>query len=56
MAIREKVLGGRHPEVAESLDHLAALLRRERREAEASAAEGRARDIRAQHDRENPNR
>ena len=54
IAIEEKVLGPRHPDLARSLDNYAALLREEGRDAEARPLEARARDIRTRHAWEQP--
>ncbi len=54
LAIREKALGPEHPQVAQSLENYAALLRKLVREAEAGKMEARAQAIRAKHAEENP--
>ena len=46
LAIWEKVLGPRHPHVAESLEKYASLLRESRRDTEAAKVEARAKAIR----------
>ncbi len=54
LAIREKVLGPEHPDVAQSLENYAALLRKTNREAESARMEARAKAIRAMHSQKNP--
>ena len=54
LAIWERTLGPEHPNVAQSLENYAALLRETNREAEAARMEARAKTIRAKHARENP--
>ena len=54
LAIREKALGPEHPDVAQSLENYAALLRDTGRGAEAVELEARATAIRAKHAEENP--
>ena len=56
LAIREKALGPEHPDVAQSLESYAALLRNTQRTTEATMMELRAKAIRAKHARENPAR
>jgi Tfp pilus assembly protein PilF len=46
LEIKEKSLGKNHPNIATSLENLAALLRKTNREAEAQEMEERARGIR----------
>ncbi len=46
LAITEKALGPQHPDVAESLEYYAALLRETGRSAEAADMEARAKAIR----------
>ncbi len=54
MAIVEKALGPDHPDVAQSLENYAALLRKTGRSAEAEKLEARAEAIRAKHAEQNP--
>ncbi len=54
LAIREKALGPQHPDVAQSLENYAALLRNMNREDEVAKMEARAKAIRAKHAQENP--
>ena len=56
LAIREKALGPEHPDVAQSLESYAALLRNTQRTTEATKMEARAKAIRAKHAKENPQR
>ncbi len=49
-----KALGPDHPDVAQSLENYAALLRETGRSAEAKEMEARAKAIRAKHAEENP--
>jgi len=51
VAIREKNLGPEHPDVAQSLDAYAALLRQAGQKADAEKMEDRARKIRAKRPR-----
>ena len=51
VAIREKNLGPEHPDVAQSLDAYAALLRQAGQKADAEKMEARARKIRAKRPR-----
>ncbi len=51
LAIEEKALGPEHPDVAQSLENYAALLRKTGRSAEAAKMEARAKAIRAKHAR-----
>ncbi len=51
LAIRENALGSQHPDVAESLENYATLLRETGRATEASKLETRAEAIRAKHAR-----
>ncbi len=53
LAIGEKALGAEHPDVAQSLENYAALLRKTRRGAEAENMEARAKAIRAKHAEQN---
>ena len=55
-AIREKALGPEHPNVAQSLENYAALLRKTGRATEASKMEARAEAIRSKHNKEAPQR
>ncbi len=50
LAIREKALGPEHPDVAQSLDNYAALLRETGRADEAAEMEARAKAIRAKYE------
>ena len=54
LAILEKALGPKHPDVATSLENYASLLRKTGRGNEALAMETRAGLIRAQHRAQNP--
>ncbi len=54
LAIREKVLGPEHREVAQSLEDYATALRKANRAAEAAPMEARAKAIRTRHAQENP--
>lgn len=54
LEIWEKALGPDHPEVATILGNYAELLRRTRRESEATSLELRAKAIRKKHAEENP--
>ncbi len=54
LAIREKALGPEHPDVAQSLENYAALLRNTELNDEAEKLEARAKAIRARHAKENP--
>ncbi len=49
LAIREKALGPEHPDVAQSLENYAALLRNTELNDEAEKLEARAKAIRARH-------
>ncbi len=53
-AIREKALGPEHPNVAQSLENYADLLRKTGRDAEVRKLEARAKAIRAKHAEQNP--
>ena len=54
LAIRQKALGPKHPDVATALENYAALLRETGRHTEAVKLEARARAIRAKHAEQNP--
>ncbi len=54
LAIREKALGPQHPDVAQSLENYAGLLRETGRSEEAEELEARAKAIRAKHAEQNP--
>ena len=54
LRIDEKALGPEHPDVAQSLENSAALLRETGRGAEAAKLEARAKVIRAKHAEANP--
>ncbi len=54
LAINEKALGPEHPDVAQSLENYAALLRQTTRADEAVEMEARAKAIWAKHAQENP--
>ncbi len=54
MAFQETALGPDHPDVAETRENYAALLRETGRSAEATKMEVRAKAIRAKHAEENP--
>ncbi len=54
LAILEKTLGPDHPNVAQSLENYAALLREINRKTEAAELEARAKAIRTKHAKENP--
>ena len=54
LAIREKVLDSEHPDVAQSLENYAALLRKTGRGNEAAWMETRAKAIRTKHAEQNP--
>ncbi len=56
LAIREKVLGSEHPDVASVLENYAVLLHRLNRHAKADKMEARAQAIRAKHAQEIPQR
>ncbi len=56
LAIREKALGPKHPDLATALENYASLLRKTERTTEATKMEARAEAIRAKHARENPAR
>ncbi len=51
LTIREEALGPEHPDLAQSLENYAALLRQTGRSAEATEMEARAKAIRAKHAR-----
>ncbi len=53
-AIREKALGPEHPNVAQSLENYADVLRKTGRDAEVRKLEARAKAIRAKHTEQNP--
>ncbi len=54
LPIFEKALGPEHPDVAQSLENYAALLRETEREDKAEEMEARAMAIRVKHARDNP--
>ena len=54
LAIHEKVLGPEHPNVAQSLENYAALLRKTKRNAEAAKLAALVVDIRVKHAAQNP--
>ena len=54
LGTREKALGPEHPDVAQSLQSYAALLRKTNRATEASGMEARAQAIRAKQSKKNP--
>ncbi len=54
LTIREKALGSEHPDVAQSLENYAALLRETGRSDEAARMKARAKAIQAKHAEQNP--